>query len=153
MWNQPNPARFKASGLTSTRLCTQAALIRMWIPTCYRPVPVHGRVSSCHSLRDVILGDRIFIRAVCGSTLVVLNQKHRMGETNVSLFSEETTKISTTFKPHYSPAKRLWNNHLSHQKVFADSDKKKGFKDLFLPWYWYVRFHYQPKTKTDPIPV
>lgn len=129
MWNQPNAARFKASDLTSTRHCTQAALILMWIPTCCRRVPVHGRVSSCHSLRDVILGDRIFIRAVCGSTLVVFNQKHRIGET---LFSEETTKISTTFTPHDSPGKRLWNNHLSHQKVFAGSDKsQKGIQRPF----------------------
>lgn len=80
MWSQPSSTRSKASGLTSTRLCRRAALMLMWIPTCCRPVPVHSRATSRHSLCDVILGDRLFIKAVCGSTPAVLDQQGGAGQ-------------------------------------------------------------------------
>lgn len=95
MWSQPSSVRSEASGYARTRLCRRAALMLMWIPTCCRPGPVHSRAASRHSLCDVIMGDRLLIRAVCGITPAVLDQQGRAWGKDWWLQSvQETTILS-----------------------------------------------------------
>lgn len=84
----------------------------MWIPTCCRPGPVHSRATSRHSLCDVILGDRLLIRAVRGITPAVLDQQGRAGGLMSSSLHRKLhfcSQAKVASKSHYSPAVRFWN--------------------------------------------
>lgn len=112
MWSEPSPAKAKASGQTSTSLCRRAALMLMWIPTCCRPGPVHSRATSRHALCDVILGDRLLIRAVCVGLLLLswINRTGREGLMSSSLY-RKLCFCPQESNTHYSPAVTPWNKH------------------------------------------